>query len=161
MRSGGEGSRARPPWSCTLAAASSSPVHPGVELRANLNSIFHRCHLFEMACVLELTEETIHLPLGCLQGGTGPKFRRSLSLKHTSVYEPQPHQVPAGLARSLKASPDTCRIKHPATLFCTPAPPTSARGDLDLSFSSQATVLSTATFEELTFGAPHSKSPMA
>jgi len=29
----------------------------------------HRCHLFEMAFVWELTKETIHLPLGCLQGG--------------------------------------------------------------------------------------------
>jgi len=43
--------------------------HPGVELRENLRSISHRCHLFEVACVWELTKETIHLPLGCLQGG--------------------------------------------------------------------------------------------
>ena len=43
--------------------------HPGVELRAELKSISHRCHLFEMAFVSELTGETIHLPLGCLQGG--------------------------------------------------------------------------------------------
>jgi len=43
--------------------------HPGVELRANLKSISHRCHLFEVAFVWELTKETIHLPLGCLQGG--------------------------------------------------------------------------------------------
>ena len=42
---------------------------PGVELRANLKSISHRCHLFEEAFVWELTKETIHLPLGCLQGG--------------------------------------------------------------------------------------------
>ena len=44
---------------------------PGVALRANLKSIPHRCHLFEVAFVRELTEETIHLPLGCLQGGVG------------------------------------------------------------------------------------------
>ena len=44
-------------------------IHPGVELRANLKSISQRCHLFEVAFVWELTKETIHLPLGCLQGG--------------------------------------------------------------------------------------------
>jgi len=43
--------------------------HPGVELRANLKSISHRCYLFEVEFVWELTKETIHLPLGCLQGG--------------------------------------------------------------------------------------------
>ena len=47
-----------------------SPIHPGVELGANLKSISHRCHLFEVAFVWELTKETIHLPLGCLQGGS-------------------------------------------------------------------------------------------
>jgi len=35
-------------------------------LRANLKSI---SHLFEVAFVWELTKETTHLPLGCLQGG--------------------------------------------------------------------------------------------
>ena len=44
--------------------------HPRVELRANLNSISYRCHLFEVAFVWELTKESIHLPLGCLQGGS-------------------------------------------------------------------------------------------
>ena len=43
--------------------------HLGVELSAHLKSISHRCLFFEMAFVWELTEETIHLPLGCLQGG--------------------------------------------------------------------------------------------
>jgi len=33
---------------------------PGVESRGNVNSIFHRCHLFEVAFVWELTQETIH-----------------------------------------------------------------------------------------------------
>ena len=42
--------------------------HAGVELRANLKLISHRCHLFEVAFVLDLTKETIQLPLGCLQG---------------------------------------------------------------------------------------------
>jgi len=45
-------------------------THPGVELRANLKSISHRCHLFEVAFVWELTKETIQLPLGCIQGGS-------------------------------------------------------------------------------------------
>ena len=36
---------------------------------ANLESISHRCYLFEVAFVWELTKETIVLPLGCLQGG--------------------------------------------------------------------------------------------
>jgi len=35
--------------------------------RANLKSISHRCHL---VFVWKLTKETIHLPLGCLQGVT-------------------------------------------------------------------------------------------
>jgi len=43
--------------------------HPRVELRANLKPISHRCYLFEVAFVWEVTKETIHLPLGCLQGG--------------------------------------------------------------------------------------------
>ena len=43
--------------------------HSGVDLRADLKSISHRCHRFEVVCVWELTKETVHLPLGCLQGG--------------------------------------------------------------------------------------------
>ena len=35
----------------------------------NLESISYRCYLFEIALVWELTEETIVLHLGCLQGG--------------------------------------------------------------------------------------------
>ena len=59
--------------------------HPGVELRANLKSISHRCHLeevalfFEVAFVWELTKETIHLPLGCLQGGIQQKQKQVLA----------------------------------------------------------------------------------
>ena len=56
---GGDGGRPEPTWHS----------HPGVELRANLKSISHRCHLFEVAFIWELTQETIDLPLGCLQGG--------------------------------------------------------------------------------------------
>ena len=36
---------------------------------ANLKSISRRCHPIQVAFVSELTEETIDLPLGCLQGG--------------------------------------------------------------------------------------------
>ena len=43
--------------------------HPGVELRVNLKSTIQRCHLFEVAILWELTEETTYLPLACLQGG--------------------------------------------------------------------------------------------
>ena len=45
--------------------------HPGVEVRANLKSISHRYYLFELDFLWELNKETIHLPLGCLQGGQG------------------------------------------------------------------------------------------
>ena len=57
------------------ARRSASPFHPGVELRANLKSISHRCHLFEVAFVWALTKETIHLPLGCLQVGEEERER--------------------------------------------------------------------------------------
>jgi len=43
--------------------------HPGGNPGANLKSISHRCYLFEVAFVWELTQETIVLPMGCLQGG--------------------------------------------------------------------------------------------
>ena len=43
------------------------PGNPG----ANLGSISHRCHLFEVAFTWELTKETMHLLMGCLQGGYG------------------------------------------------------------------------------------------
>ena len=42
--------------------------HPGVELRGNFVSISHRCHLFEVEFVWEMTDETIYLPLYCLRG---------------------------------------------------------------------------------------------
>ena len=40
-------------------------------MRADLEPISHRCHLFEVAFVWGLIKETIQLPLGCLQGGEG------------------------------------------------------------------------------------------
>jgi len=35
-------------------------IHPGGNPGANLKSISHKCHLFEVAFVWELTKETIH-----------------------------------------------------------------------------------------------------
>ena len=53
----------------------SKDSHPGVELRVNPKSISHRFHLFEVAFVWELTKETMHLPLGCLQGMVNTWFK--------------------------------------------------------------------------------------
>ena len=43
--------------------------HPGGNSGANLKSISHRCRPILVAFVLELTKETIYLPLGSLQVG--------------------------------------------------------------------------------------------
>ena len=48
-----------------------SSLHPGGNPGANLESISHRSYLQEVAFEWVLTAETIYLPLGCLQGGTG------------------------------------------------------------------------------------------
>ena len=58
----------RIPVSAALTSCS-SPIHPGGDPRENLKSISHRCYLFEVAFAWDLTQETIVLPLGCLQGG--------------------------------------------------------------------------------------------
>ena len=42
---------------------------PGGNPRAKLKSMSHRCHPILVAFVWELTKETFHLPMGCLQGG--------------------------------------------------------------------------------------------
>jgi len=62
-----------------LAALTSyhSEGNPG----ANLKSIFHRCYLREVAFEQDLTRETIHLPLGCLQDG-GVSHARGDVLTH-------------------------------------------------------------------------------
>ena len=68
--------------------------HPGGNQGANLKSISHICYPILVASVWDLTNETINLPLGCLQGGgrppvvmdttvleaLAPKFRSTLSL---------------------------------------------------------------------------------
>ena len=56
-----------------LGSIFNSVNRPGVELRANLKTISHKCHLEEVAFVWELTKETIHLPVSCLQGGLGER----------------------------------------------------------------------------------------
>ena len=48
--------------------------------KSYLESISHRCYLFEVAFVWELTKETISLPLGCLQGGL-----QSFPVLHTKL----------------------------------------------------------------------------
>ena len=45
--------------------------HPGGNPGTNLKPISHRCHPILVAFVWELTQETVNLPLGCLQGGRG------------------------------------------------------------------------------------------
>ena len=52
-----------------------SSHHPGSNPGENLKSISHRCHPILVAFVWELSKETIHLPLGCLQGGAQAAHR--------------------------------------------------------------------------------------
>ena len=61
-----------------------------VESRANLKSIAHRCHLFEVVFAWELTKEIMHLPPGCLQGGGGmyPRLQRQEVWRSMSVMIP-------------------------------------------------------------------------
>ena len=44
-------------------------TYSGGNPEANRKSTSHRCHPILVACVWELTKETVNLPLGCLQGG--------------------------------------------------------------------------------------------
>ena len=55
-----------------LSTLKRSATHPGGNPWANPKSISHRCYLREVAFEWGLTEETIYLHLGCLQGGTIP-----------------------------------------------------------------------------------------
>ena len=83
-------------------SAAPPATHPGVELSANLKSISHRCYLFEVAYVRELTQETIVLPLGCLRaalpGPPGlPPIHPALApppFPPTSLFLHQPTGVP-------------------------------------------------------------------
>ena len=61
--------------------------HPGGNPGANLKPISHRCHPILVAFVWELTEETIDLPLGCLQGGVIRKSSRCLRVAEACAGE--------------------------------------------------------------------------
>ena len=97
-------------------------IHPGVELRANLKSISHRCYLFEVAFVWDLTKETIDLPVGCLQGGQGmgtdapPRSRRGASRCDT------PHLRAAPLMARILPSPRPRNLLPPSHLCMTAGP---------------------------------------
>ena len=54
LASEGEGTTLSTPWS---------------RVKGKSKSISNRCHLFKLSFVWELTKQTTHLPLGCLQGG--------------------------------------------------------------------------------------------
>ena len=62
--------------------------HPGGNPGANLKSISHRCHPILVAFVWELTQETINLLLGCLQGG-----------EHNAMVWVQPYSLYTGHAQ--------------------------------------------------------------
>ena len=116
-----------------LPAATRIINRPGGNPGANLKSISHRCYLFEVAFVWELTTGTIDLPLGCLQGGQGHraiKFqcgsirrievrgglgtlrtagrccKRSYS-SPSSIRPPQPDGQPRGSVSGARKSPTT------------------------------------------------------
>ena len=66
LRDAGNGDSSR----CRVQGAGFMVIyHPGGNPWANLKAISQRCYLREVAFERELTEETIYLPLGCLQGG--------------------------------------------------------------------------------------------
>ena len=46
----------------------SRDIHPEVEVRSNLKSKSHRCHLLKVVIVWLLLEEIVHVPLSHLQG---------------------------------------------------------------------------------------------
>ena len=84
--------------------------HPGIKLRANVKSILHRCHPILVEFVWELTEETVDLPLGCLQGGLVPC-----------------RGFPARPSRRARPVP------RPTTLSPPPRPPEDSDRDLEIS----------------------------
>ena len=55
-------------------SADDEVLFPGGNPGAKCKSISHRCYLRQVAFQLELTQETIYLPPGCLQGGL-PAYR--------------------------------------------------------------------------------------
>ena len=95
--------------------------NPGVKLRANLKSISDRCHLFEVAFALELTQGTINLVLGSLQGGS-----------HLSITASRYKSINVGANEGLASSKwqgqvdrghgRACSGKHPTPCTLHPAP---------------------------------------
>jgi len=90
--------------------------HPGVELRANFKTTSHRCYLFTVAFVRELTREIIHSPLGCLQGGIclEPLYRATSLMRNclpprTTIgpYEDPSLSTLGKFIRSLKPKPSS------------------------------------------------------
>ena len=69
--------------------------HPGGNPGANLKSISHRCYLREVAFEYKLTQETIYLPLGSLQGGSKVQLACTPRTQKAT-----PHMLPTGLPRS-------------------------------------------------------------
>ena len=95
-------------------------LHPGVEFGANLKSISRGCHLFEVAFVWELTKETIHLPLGSLQGGIARFSPRVQGGGRPNVGEKDVKVCKAccgGLARHHPGAPTIRRCKVCTLIF--------------------------------------------
>ena len=67
------------------------PIHPRGNPGSNPKSISHGCHLREVTFVHELTNETIHLPLGCLQDGAPAQSEAILTMavKHAAQVAPE------------------------------------------------------------------------
>ena len=62
---------------------------------ANVKSNSLKCYLFEVAFEWELTKETIHLPLGCLQGGCSLRSLSCAGKTSISCFSPT-RQTPWG-----------------------------------------------------------------
>jgi len=96
------------------------PHHPGGNPGANLNSISHRSYLFEVAFVWKLTKETIHLPLGCLQGGS------HVTLPLRTIWRPPLHNALClGCASKSQQSfrgTSLIRTPPPVAPYCRPMP---------------------------------------
>jgi len=98
---------APPPRSAHPGCCPYVSPHPGGNPGANLQSISHRCYPILVAFVWVLTKETIHLPLGGLQGGTRelcggvPERRYGARVRPCSIVG-QPECGRAGLASEVK-----------------------------------------------------------
>jgi len=88
----GKGGKHLPPGLAEMQNLAKVSIHPGVEWRANLESISHRYYLCMVAFVREFIKETIHLLLGCLQGGIPldtVSFVLAVLVRPVSVYHPE------------------------------------------------------------------------